>query len=132
MLNKCVSLLMSVFVLAQSFNIHLADVLQLESLYEHIEFHEATYGDDIFSFISKHYGKELQEHDKDSQDDSEHEKLPFNHRISCDSLHYCIVNWDQNSLLVSDTPSPKKGDFFYYNFYSYLENTDIFQPPRFA
>ena len=123
---------MSAFILAQSVNIHFSDVLQLSSLMEHMEFHEATYGDDIFSFISKHYGKDLEAHKKDSKEDSDHKNLPFNHRIACDTLQFCIVNWDQGSLVPNKSSLAQNDDFFYYNFYTYLKNTDIFQPPRLA
>ena len=38
------------------------DVVKLTNLLEHIELHKSTYGDDIFSFVSKHYGDKMQEH----------------------------------------------------------------------
>ena len=77
MLTKSIALILSVFILSQSFNVHLMDVLKLNNLLNHIELHESTYGDDIFSFISKHYGDEMAEHKKQKDNRSDHQKLPF-------------------------------------------------------
>jgi hypothetical protein len=132
MLKISTSLLMSVFVLTQSLSIHFSDILKLESLFEHMEFHETAYGDDIFSFISKHYGNKMKEHEGENDDDSEHQKLPFNHKVSCDTGHLFVLELDQPGIILNDSTIAKERDFFYYNFYSYLENTDIFQPPRIA
>ena len=121
---------MSVFILAQSVNIHLGDVLQVDSLLEHLELHEDIYGDDLFAFISKHYGGEIEEHQRESGNDSDHSKLPFNHSIACDSFQFFILDLDQLGLGYVQLPVQKKSDFYYNISYSFLENTDIFQPPR--
>lgn len=123
---------MSVFILAQSVNIHLGDVLQVDSLLEHLELHEDIYGDDLFTFISKHYGGEIEEHQKESGNDSDHGKLPFNHSIACDSFQFFILDIDHLGLGYVQLPVQKKSDFYYNISYSFLENTDIFQPPRHA
>lgn len=121
---------MSVFILAQSVNIHLGDMLQVDSLLEHMELHEDIYGDDLFAFISKHYGGESQEHRRESGSDRDHSKLPFNHTINADSFQFFILDIDQLGLAYTKLPVQKKSDFYYNISYSFLENTDIFQPPR--
>ena len=121
---------MAVFILSQSFNVHLIDVMKLQNLMEHIAFHEATYGDDIFSFISKHYGLEMAEHNQQKENSEEHQQLPFNHGVLLDAGHLFVCEVFVESLDLSVAPDAQERDFFYYNFYSFLGNSDIFQPPR--
>ena len=130
MLGKSTSIILSVVLLTQSLSIHFSDILKLQSLLEHMQFHEAAYGDDIFSFVSKHYGNKMEEHNGETGDDGEHQKLPFNQRVACDTGHLFVFEFEQPGLLFVETPTAKKRDFYYYNLYSYLENSDIFQPPR--
>lgn len=131
MLKKSITLLMSVFILTQSINIHMSDIIGLNSLLKHFEFHEATYGDDLISFISKHYGNNFQKHDGESGDDHDHHKLPFNHHRNAADIGYIYVAFNDHSFVMqSNSPDLESRNFYYYNFYSYLENTDIFQPPR--
>lgn len=132
MLAKSTSLLLAIFMLSQSFNIHLMDVLKLSNLIEHMEFHESVYGDDIFSFLAKHYGDQTEEHKGQRKDSRDHQKLPFNHAVSIDAGQLFIFDASIMKLALSDTPDVKLSIFCYYNFYSFLENTDIFQPPRIA
>ncbi len=132
MLTKSIALILSVFILSQSFNVHLMDVLKLNNLLNHIELHESTYGDDIFSFISKHYGDEMAEHKKQKDNRSDHQKLPFKQGICSGVGHLFIFEPDAERLVYTDTSDVKKTVYYYCNFYFFLENTDIFQPPRIA
>ena len=132
MLTKSTSLLLSIFILSQSFNIHLMDVLKLSNLIEHMELHESVYGDDIFSFLSKHYGDQTEEHKEQRKGSNEHQKLPFSHNVSMDAASLFIFDASMMKLILSVAPDVKRSNFYYYNFYSFLENTDIFQPPRIA
>lgn len=130
MLRKSTSIILSVFLLTQSFSIHASDMLKLGSLLEHLEFHQTTDGDDIFLFVSKHYGKKMQEHKGETGDDSEHRKLPFNQRLACDAGHLFVFQLEKPEFLFTEIPNAEKREFYYYNFYSFMENTDIFQPPQ--
>ncbi|MEL4454723.1 hypothetical protein [Lutimonas vermicola] len=130
MLRKSTSFILSVFVLTQSFSIHASDMFKLGSLLDHIEFHQATDGDDIFLFLSKHYGNKMQQNKGETGNDTEHQKLPFNQRLACDSGHLFVFQLEQPVFLFTEIPNAEKRDFYYYNFYSFMENSDIFQPPQ--
>lgn len=132
MKSKIISMVMSVFILAQSFNIHLVDLLQVDDLLEHMELHKETYGDNLISFVSKHYGWEMDNHQRETENDKEHGKLPFHRSMTCDSFQVFIVNTDALALDHTPRPTQRKSNFYYNNFYSFLENKDIFQPPRLA
>ena len=132
MLAKSTSLFLSFFLLMQSFNIHFSDVSQLSTLLKHIEFHESTYGDDIFSFIAKHYGDKVTEHEKQQEKSKDHQRLPFHHNICVDTVPLFLFETSFVRLVLSESLTLKKRSFFYHNFYSFLENTDILQPPQMA
>ena len=130
--TKSASILLSFFILFQSFNVHFIDILKLKTLIEHMQFHEDVYGDDIVSFISKHYGEQMKSHQEQSSDEEkDHQKLPFNKNVCIDGGQPLIIDGFCSKLHI-DEPIVKKRTFYYHNFYSFLENTDIFQPPKTA
>lgn len=132
MLARSTSIFLSVFILSQSFNIHFMDVLKLSNLLEHMEFHESAYGDDIFSFFSKHYGEKMREHEGQQDTSRDHQKLPFHHSFSIDFGQFFLVELSLERLVFSVSPDAERNFFDYDNIYSFLENKDIFQPPRIA
>ena len=131
MLLKISSIYLALLVLAQSFNLHSGDFLKLDTLMSHLEFHQERYGDDIFTFISKHYGDKKSSHDDEPKDSDDHNRLPFNHNICSDSGQTFLVQIDKLSIELPAKELNSKFDFFYQNAYTFLENTDVFQPPKF-
>ena len=130
MFLKVSSLVLSVFLLLQSINIHFKDVVNLDALMEHIEFHQSEYGDSLFSFFSKHYGNKMSEHQEHKeQKDGGHHKLPFKHTVCSDAGQFFLVNLPDVKL-INSSGFKHQQPTFYYNNYSYLENSDIFEPPR--
>lgn len=125
---KIISFSLASFVLLQSFNIHIPEVLKVKNLLEHLEFHRTAYGDDIFSFVAKHYGNQKLKHEE-NDDTEDHQQLPFHHVCYEIAVFYVI---DLNKYQFSD-PSEKDTElknFIYQTSYSFLENIDIFQPPQ--
>ncbi len=98
-------------MLSQSFNIHLMDVLKLSNFIEHMEFHESVYGDDVFSFLSKHYGDQTEEHNGQRKRSRDHQKLPFNHTVSMDAGHLFIFDASSIKFVLSDAPDVKRSIF---------------------
>jgi len=129
MTTKLFSIFFSSFILVQSFNIHLNDIFKLNELVEHVQFHEEKYGDNIFVFLSKHYGELREKHENNSQED-DHRQLPFGHNCSFDSLtafdlHKIKYMIDQTHRTISRTTI-----FYYQESYSSFEKPKIFQPPQ--
>lgn len=121
-------------VLAQSFNIHIMDLLKLDNLIEHVQYHQSNYDDDIFSFLAKHYGNQAVDHqsndDQKKEHDHEHEKLPFNHNYCEDALPIIVFNLNLYQSIEPVEHRHASLIFYYQDSYSYLENVDIFQPPQ--
>ena len=98
MLVKLSSISLAIFILAQSFNLHSGDMLKLGALLAHLEFHQEEYGDDLFTFISKHYGDKKSSHDKEPKDNEDHQRLPFNHNRCLDSGQIFVINFEKLSF----------------------------------
>ncbi len=72
-----VTYLLTSLMLLQSLHFNMGDVLRINDFIDHAQFHKENYGDNLLSFISKHYGQEKEHHQNDNHD---HEKLPFSNR----------------------------------------------------
>ena len=128
---KIISFSVASIILIQSFNIHMLDFFKLKSLMEHIEFHKSTYGDDVFTFLAKHYGYQKLKHEgKDQKED--HQQLPFHHNTCLDSVVFYVFDMNRYQLKDQDHSDFDSSTFFFQSTYSFMENADIFQPPQFV
>lgn len=140
MMMKILSLSVASLILVQSFNIHLMDALKLSNLMEHVAFHKETYNDGVFSFIAKHYGNQVAEHqvehendhDDEKNKDENHHQLPFDHGVCLDATPIYVFNLNVYSLEEPVVHVHGAKNFYHQDSYSYLENSDIFQPPKVA
>lgn len=131
MLRSYMSILLSFSILLQGLNFHLPDMIELQVLIKHLEEHQMSYGDDFITFLDKHYGDLRNEHNQEEHKGSgEHEKLPFKHKVC--QLNFSVlinssVSQDRN---LDPVPIPSVQNFYYLDNYSFLDQTDIFQPPQ--
>ncbi len=128
-----VAISLSFLVFFQSVGLSISDIFLFSDLVEHAKYHSEEYGDDYFTFFEKHYGDLRAEHQKSNKEEnSQHEKLPFQHN-SCNHLLADVIilsyKFPLKKSIVSHTTDPH---FYYQNLYSYLERASIFQPPRAA
>jgi len=131
MYTKLFSLLIASFILVQSFNIHIGDVLKLNDLIEHAEFHNSKYGDGFLVFISKHYGDLKQSHKKQhKEEEKKHSQTPINH--DCSSQLHISFLLNKNTFTI-EIPQllEKSTNFYYQDKFSAFEKQKIFQPPKY-
>lgn len=130
-MSKLIAISLSVSLIIQSFNIGAGDILQLDELMEHAQFHKQEYGDNFFVFLSKHYGELKAEHSKNHQEEQkDHEQLPFQcqaHVSSVIAFIYPQSAFFSNDLEVLNTTN---SNFHYLNFYSSLHEEELLQPPK--
>jgi len=128
---KIVSIATSLLILVQSFNIHFDDIVELDELMEHAQFHAEEYGDNFIVFISKHYGELKAEHSKKHQEEQEdHEQLPFQHQCQTASLSVFVMNQAADFPLEIDLVDNLDSNFFYQASYHSLAQEGLLQPPR--
>lgn len=130
---KLFSISMSFIILFQSIGISANDIIQIDEFIEHAQFHSEQYGDNVFVFISKHYGELKADHDKEHEEEKEeHEQLPFNHN-NCShisSMMVLVLNSFKEALNVPDLSERTEENFFYQEPTSSLHKLGLFQPPR--
>ena len=127
-MDKLFSIAFSILILAQSINVNLNDIMQVDELLGHYQLHAEEYGDNLLVFVSKHYGELKKEHTDENQE--EHEKLPFQELTNMASS--LVFIFDHKHFFKQKTDYTAYTDaFFYYNSSkSSFHNKGIFQPPR--
>lgn len=128
-MHKLVAIIYSVLILIQSFNFGFEDFSKLSALLAHAEYHQETYGDSFFDFISEHYGDAKFQHENEHK---EHEDLPFKHHQSCAHTTLSFTLPDVNFTLKYQTFIEIPCNFFYKESISLFEKPSVFQPPKFA
>lgn len=129
-MSKLIAILYASLVLFQSLNINYEDVLKLSVLMEHASYHQKTYGDSFFDFLSEHYGEASVQHENDH---SEHENLPFknNHKTCCHAnTSFTLQTFDFVKSYTAFFEIPF--NFFYEESTSLFEKPSVFQPPKLA
>ncbi len=130
---KLFSIATSCLILIQSLNIDINDIVQLDELIEHSNFHSEAYGDSFFSFIGKHYGELKQEHSKQHQEEKkEHEQLPFSHKSCAHASIDSVLIQTTFQLLKSEPITTNRSNFYYEELNSLFEKSSLFQPPQLA
>lgn len=128
---KWFSMFLIPFFLMNAIGIQVGDVLQLGELREHAVLHKQKYGDDLLTFLSKHYGKERLAHENDPEHGSdEHESLPFKH-ISCQAGVSLIFAHEMPIFKTSLQTVIHKSNISYVvelRLLAYIEA--LFQPPQ--
>lgn len=128
---KITSIAISFLILVQSFNIHFNDILELDELIEHAQFHADEHGDNFLVFISKHYGELKAEHSKNHQEEQEeHDQLPFQHQGQTASLYAFVLNQAPENTFEIALSLERNTNFFYQASYHSLDQEGLFQPPR--
>ncbi|NJB71708.1 hypothetical protein GGR42_002170 [Saonia flava] len=132
-MTKFISIAISFLILVQSFHIGIGEIVELDELIEHAQFHSEEYGDNFLVFLSKHYGELKAEHSQKHQEEQEeHEEMPFQHQAHTVTLSAFVLN---EAFLYTSTPEFRMDsatNYFYQASYSLFEKDGPFQPPRHA
>lgn len=130
-MSKLIAILLSGFILIQSFQISIDDIMQLDELIEHAQFHKQEYGDGFFVFLSKHYGEQKAAHtEHNHKEQNEHEQLPFQCQGHYISILAIVQIPFQQSIDTFEITTSSEANFHYLNLYASLSDTQLLQPPR--
>lgn len=129
-MQKLIAIVYSTLILFQSFNISFEDISKFDKLLQHAKYHQQTYGDSFFEFLSEHYGDEAVAHDNEHK---EHQELPFKHNHqTCVHVNvaFTLQAFDFNLDYHPFIEIPF--NFHYKESTSLFEKPSVFQPPRLA
>lgn len=132
-MTRLIAIAISFLMLFQSLNIHVKDLLELDTLMEHYEFHAEEYGDNFVVFLSKHYGELKAEHSERHQQEQEqqgNEELPFQHNCHSLSLIVIFPNGAFDYSTRPETVRSATDNFYYTATYTSLWVDGPFQPPK--
>lgn len=131
MLSKILSIFIASLVLLQSVNLNFIDLVELDELLEHYQFHQEEYGDNFLVFVSKHYGELKVEHSQKHQEEqSDHEKLPFQQQTPSMQLVVLFNTLNPFSSSTTEIANRSSANYYYHNFYSFDWAEGPFQPPK--
>ncbi len=132
-MNKLFSIILATLFFVQSTFINFDDLVQLNELVEHFQFHSKAYGDNLAVFFSKHYGELKEKHDKnESNEKQQHEQLPFNHHSCTHSLNVYVLDFHELTSILPISEKQNSTNFYYKDFNSFFEKQQVFQPPKLA
>lgn len=122
-----VTYLLCSLMLSQAFQIDWSQSSKFNNLTQHYKFHQEEFGDDFWSFVDLHYGKQQGEHEDEH---SQHQQLPTNdyHNFYNYNVYLNTNNYEVPIALISIS---SEVDISYTNSFSYLACSDIFQPPKY-
>ena len=128
---KLFSISLSLIILIQSFGFCLDDIVQIDEFIEHAQYHSEQYGDNVFVFISKHYGELKADHEKEHQEEKEdHEKLPFQHQSHITLIAVVSLNSNKKELKTPEFIKFNSNNFHYQAPFSTLHIEGLLQPPK--
>ncbi|UJH68800.1 hypothetical protein [Allomuricauda sp. SCSIO 65647] len=128
---RLASIVLSILILSHSIGFDVDELLKLDELMEHAQFHSSKYGDNFIVFLSKHYGELQDEHSQEHQDEKkEHEQLPFNNTSCSHVFTAFVLNKIYSPLSKSEQAVNTSSNFFYTEPFSLFEKATILQPPR--
>ncbi|MCA0131394.1 hypothetical protein [Winogradskyella alexanderae] len=129
-MSKLFVITLSLIILVQSAGIGVNDILQLDELIEHAQFHKQEYGDSFFVFLSKHYGEQKAEHSKNHQEEQkDHEQLPFQYQGHTLSV-IALVNSENSHINTIEITDSTESNFHYVSSFSTLHKKGLLQPPK--
>ena len=129
-MTKLIAIFYATLILFQSLNMGFEDVSKVSALFEHASFHQDTYGDSFFDFLSEHYGEASVQHEDEH---AGHDDLPFKHNHqSCVHANATFTLGGTNLTLFYPPFVEIPFNFHYKESTSLFEKPSVFQPPKLA
>lgn len=128
---RMVAFIMAFLVFIQSLGME-QELLRMNELITHAQYHKQNMGDSFWEFLEKHYADDQATHENQHQDQKEaHHNLPFHGEHAHGHVVVgAFVNQTNYSVVKPLMPeTTEKTSFFYLNRYDLLKEAVIFKPP---
>ena len=122
---KIIQLFLSLLISLHSIGFTVVDIVQVDELYEHYQYHQKELGHDLLTFLDLHYGEHKEAHQEDHEG---HEELPFHHTL----ISINILFLDNSVLDINKNIIYEKAGIpdTYNSLTSFLFIDEILQPPK--
>lgn len=130
-MGKLLAILLASLILMQSLRIDYDDIVQIDDLIEHAQFHKNEYGDGFLVFISKHYGELKDDHNKNHKEEKkDHERLPFQCHDHILTITAFVLQDYFLEINATELLELKDNRFHYQLSKSTLHKKGLLQPPK--
>lgn len=127
-MQKVIITYLASLILFQGMFAYLDIIFEIGEVLEDYELHKVKYGDDLSTFISKHFGDLKESHKKEHQEEHKHHNHPIQTGIENVEVYVLqTLDFSINTTLeiISTTNNFGNKDLF-----STFEKQKIFQPPQ--
>lgn len=123
---------LAIFILFQSMFTNINLFFEIDELVEDYKLHQTKYGDNLTTFISKHFGDLRDSHKEQHKEEHKHHNHPIHSELGSNIQEiYVLQNYNFTINTIEKIRS-KTDNFYYKNLLSNFEKQKIFQPPRIA
>ena len=104
---------------------------EIEIMIEDYQLHKVKYGDDLTTFLSKHYGNLQNNHKEEHQKDTQNKNYPIQSGFNSSQQIYFLQVIDFSISNIAEI-NDLSNNFYYQDEFSSFEKQKIFQPPKVA
>ena len=132
-MKKCFASYLAVLILSQGIFANTDILFETSELIEDYQLHKVNYGDDLSTFISKHFGNLKESHQKQHQKEHEQHKHPVQNNAG-NTTYQIDYAFSASFVMMKNVVEiiSSTSNFHYSDLFSTFERRKIFQPPRFA
>jgi len=123
---------LAIFILFQSMFSNVNILFEISEVIEDYKLHQTKYGDNLATFISKHFGDLKDSHKEQHKKDHEHHNHPCQSELANNVQGVYVLQQYDLSLESIVKIISEKDNFYYKKSSSNFEKQKIFQPPRIA
>jgi len=122
---------LAALILFQGIFVNTDIIFETSELIEDYQLHKVKYGDNLSTFISKHFGDLKESHKKQHQKEHEQHQHPVQNNTGTYQIDFTfsasfVVMKNEIEITLSTS------NFHYADLFSTFEKEKIFQPPRLA
>ncbi len=130
-MQKFIATYLIFIILFQSVFVTTNFLFEINELAQDFSLHQLKYGDNLTSFISKHFGELKEAHQQQHKEEHQQHKHPSNEINNVDTTNFTVYSCDftPKNTLENYTLKP---NFYYQDKFSTFEKQKIFQPPKVA
>ena len=105
-------------------------LFEINELAENYQLHQSEYGDNLSTFISKHFGDLKESHKEQHQEEQKQHNHPTQDKIG--GLSQIDYTFNQTYLILENPIKVNKSltNYHYLDLFSTFEKQKIFQPPQ--
>lgn len=129
-MQKFIVTYLATIILFQGIFVNTDVLFEINELLEDYQLHKTKYGDNTYTFLSKHFGDLKESHKKQHQEEHEQHKHPSQDKLANVSQFDYTFNRCNFTIKNVVEINADTSNFHYSDLFSTFEKQKIFQPPK--